>query len=51
MQVSISYDCVFTVDPRGRSAGLAIFYMYDPKKIISYYGDRMIDVETIFEGH
>ena len=51
VQVSFGYDCVYTVDPCGRSGGLALFYMDDPV-VSSLYADKhMIDIESTFEGH
>ncbi|KAF8055343.1 hypothetical protein N665_1297s0002 [Sinapis alba] len=51
VQVSFGYDHVCTVDPVGRSGGLALFYMDDPSVSILYADAHMIDIETRFEGH
>lgn len=51
VQVSFGYDRVYTVDPRGRSGGLALFYMDDPDVSILYADEHMIDIESTFEGH
>lgn len=51
LQVSFGYDQNFTVESRGRSGGLALFYMNEPKTVITYSDDRMIDVESSLEGH
>ena len=51
VQVSFGYDHVCTVDPVGRSGGLALFYMDDPSVTILYTDAHMIDIETRLEGH
>ena len=51
LQVSYGYDQVCTVEPRGRSGGLALFYMDDPSVTILYADAHMIDIETRLEGH
>ena len=51
MQVSYWDDQVCTVEPRGRSGGLALFYMDDPSVTILYVDAHMIDIETRLEGH
>ena len=50
-QVSYGYDQVCTVEPRGRSGGLTLFYMDDPSVTILYADAHMIDIEIRFEGH
>ena len=51
LQVSYGYDQVCTVEPRGRSSGLALFYIDDPSVTILYADAHMIDIETRLEGH
>lgn len=51
MQISYGYDQVYTVEPRGRSGGLALFYMDHPSVTILYAEAHIIDIETRFEGH
>ena len=51
VQVSFGYDRVYTVDPCGRSGGLALFYMDDPAVSILYADKHMIDIESTCEGH
>lgn len=51
LQIFYGYDQVYTVEPRGRSGGLALFYMDDPSVTILYAEAHIIDIETRFEGH
>ena len=45
------YDNLFTVDPVGRSGGLALFYMNDAEVEIGFSSNRMNDIEAKIEGH
>ena len=45
------YDHLFTVDPVGRSGGLALFYMDASDVIANFSNNRMIDIEAHMEGH
>ena len=45
------YDNLFTVEPVGRSGGLALFYMNDADVKVEFSNDRMIDIEAKIEGH
>lgn len=49
-QVHFGYDYLVTVDPIGRSGGLALFYNneFQVKKL--YQSNRMIDVEAVALG-
>lgn len=51
MQVTFGYDNVFSVEPRGRSGGLASFYMNDPSVTIIFSNNIMIDIETSINDH
>lgn len=51
IQLSFGYDKIFTVEPSGRSGGLALFYMASSDATILYSDNRMIDVEAKIEGH
>lgn len=51
LQVSFGYDYVCTVEPRRRSRGVALIYMGEPKTVISYSDNHMIDVESSLKGH
>ena len=45
------YDNLFTVEPAGRSGGLALFYMDDSEVNIEFSNERMIDIAAKIEGH
>ena len=45
------YDNLFTVEPLGRSGGLALFYMDDSEVSIEFSNARMIDIAVKIEGH
>ena len=49
-QSHFSYDSLVTVDPNGRSGGLALFYNNDYQVKILYSSNRMIDVEAVIKG-
>ena len=40
------YDNLFTVDPVGRSGGLALFYMNDSEVDLGFSNNRMKDRRT-----
>ena len=44
------YDNLFTVEPVGRSGGLALFYMNDDEVQIEFSNERMIDTAAKIEG-
>ena len=50
-QVEFGYDHLFTIDPVGRSGGLALFYMDADNVDIKFSNSRMIDIEAQVEGH
>ena len=50
-QIEFGYDNLYTVDPVGRSGGLALFYMNASDVVINFSNTRMIDVEAQIEGH
>ena len=45
------YDNLFTVEPVGRSGGLALLYMNDAELKVDFSNERMIDVEAKIEGN
>nr|VDD42900.1 unnamed protein product [Brassica oleracea] len=49
--LEFGYDHLFTVDPVGRSGGLALFYMDASDVIVNFSNNRMIDIEAHMEGH
>ncbi|KAF8107891.1 hypothetical protein N665_0116s0096 [Sinapis alba] len=51
VQVSFGYDQVYTVEPCGRSGGLALFYMDDPFVFVLYADEHMIDIKSTLEGY
>ena len=51
LQFELGYYKIFTVEPTGRSGGLALLYMNDSGVKIVFSNDRMIDVEAQIEGH
>ncbi|KAF8049311.1 hypothetical protein N665_2242s0005 [Sinapis alba] len=51
LQVSYGYDQVCTIEPRGRSGSLALFYMDDPLVTILYADVHMTDIQTRLKGH
>ena len=50
VQFYFGYSHLHTVDPRGRSGGLALFYDSAFKVTILSSNNRIIDVETKYEG-
>ena len=50
-QVSFGYNKLFTVEPKGRSGGLALFYMDAFDVSILYFDKYMIDISAMIEGH
>ncbi|KAF8106632.1 hypothetical protein N665_0136s0004 [Sinapis alba] len=50
-QVSFGYNKLFTVEPDGRSGGLALFYMDSYDVSILYFDKHMIDISATIEGH
>ncbi|XP_024016341.1 uncharacterized protein LOC112089817 [Eutrema salsugineum] len=51
MQMYFGYDHVCTVEPRGLSGGLALFYMDEPSVFITFSDEHLIDIETTLDGH
>ena len=49
-QSHFRYDTLVTVDPIGRSGGLALFYNNEYQVKILYSNNRMIDVEAMAKG-
>lgn len=49
-QAHIRFDNLFTVDPVGRSGGLALFYNNESQAQVLYSSNRMIDVEAVTNG-
>lgn len=49
-QIEFGYDHLFTIDPVGRSGGLALFYM-DASSVDIKFSNNRIDVEAQVEGH
>lgn len=49
-QSHFGYDNLVTVDPFGRSGGLALFYKNEYQLKILYSSNRMIDVEAVTLG-
>ena len=49
-QSHFGYDSLATVDPIGRSGGLALFYNNEYQVKILYSSNRMIDVEAVANG-
>ena len=50
VQFHFGYSHLHTVDPLGRSGGLALFYDSSFKVTILSSNNRIIDVETEYEG-
>ena len=49
-QSHFGYDSLVTVDPNGRSGGLALFYNNEFEVKILYSSNRMIDIEAVVKG-
>lgn len=49
-QFHYSYRYLHTIDPIGRSGGLALFYSKDFPITILYSSNRIIDIETSYNG-
>ncbi|XP_048633068.1 uncharacterized protein LOC125607235 [Brassica napus] len=49
-QSHFGYDSLVTVDPNGRSGGLALFYNNEYQVKILYSSNRMIDIEAVSNG-
>ena len=49
-QIYFGYNKLFTVEPEGRSGGLALFYMDSYEVSILYFDNRMIDIAATIEG-
>ena len=49
-QTHFGFDNLVTVDPVGRSGGLALFYNNDHQVQVLYSSNRMIDVEAVALG-
>ena len=50
-QFEFGYNKLFTVEPEGRSGGLALFYLDSFDVIVLFSNNRMIDIEATIEGH
>lgn len=50
-QIEFGYDQLFTIEPVGRSGGIALFYMDASNVVINFSNVRMIDIEAQVEGH
>lgn len=50
-QNSFGYNKLHTVEPEGRSGGLALFYMDSYDVTILFSSNRLIDTEAKIEGH
>ncbi|CAA7048396.1 unnamed protein product [Microthlaspi erraticum] len=50
LQTSFGYDKLFTVEPEGRSGGLALFYFDSFDVTVLFSSNRMIDIEARIEG-
>ena len=48
-QVSFGYNKLFTMEPKGRSGGLALFYIDSYGVSILYFDKRMIDIAATIE--
>ena len=49
-QFHFGYKHLHTVDPIGRSGGLALYYDHDSPVSIIYSSNRIIDIETTYKG-
>ena len=50
VQSHFGYDSLVTMDPSGRSGGLALFYNNEYQVKILYSSNRMIDIEAVANG-
>lgn len=50
-QFEFGYNKLFTVEPEGRSGGLALFYLDSFEVTILFSNDRMIDIEATIAGN
>ena len=50
-QFEFGYNKLFTVEPEGRSGGLAIFYLDSFDVFVLYSNNLMIDTEATIEGY
>ena len=50
VQAHFGYDYLVTVDPNGKSGGLALFYNNEYQVKILYSSNRMIDIEAVVKG-
>ena len=50
-QFEFGYNKLFTVEPEGRSGGLALFYLDSFDVTVLFSNNRMIDIEATIEGH
>ena len=50
-QFEFGYNKLFTVEPEGRSGGVALFYLDSFDVTVLYSNNRMIDIEATIEGH
>ena len=49
-QSHFGFECLVTVDPIGRSGGLALYYNNEYQVKVLYSSNRMIDVEAVVNG-
>ena len=49
-QFRFAYKCLHTVDPTGRSGGLALDYSHDSPVSKLYSSNRIIDIERSYKG-
>ena len=50
-QFEFVYNKLFTVEPEGRSGGLALFYLDSFDVTILFANNRIIDIEATIPGH
>ena len=50
LQFHFGYKYLHTVDPNGRSGGLALYHSHDSPVTILYSSNQIIDIETSYKG-
>lgn len=50
IQVDLTYDQLFTVEPLSQSGGLALFFMDDFQVNVMFSNNRMTDFEAVIDG-